>query len=282
MKSKAYDQARFMQRSRHGQQKGLVMTTLSFESIKYSPRKAAVRRAVRPAPRLAVEQQPVSAAIRQLRAAGARNKGGLAALIGLTALAHVGVIVALHRPATALPEQPRVQPLAIEIAPPPPPPPPPPEPPKPQPRIVKAAPVKAAPPLPVVSPQAVDNGPPTADTVQVATAPAPAPAPVVAAPPPPPPEPVTEARGFVGYRNNPAPDYPALAQDRGMQGRVILKVHVLASGKADNVTVDKSTGFKILDDAAIKAVLQWTFDPARRGQTPIDGWVTVPLNFKLS
>jgi protein TonB len=29
-------------------------------------------------------------------------------------------------------------------------------------------------------------------------------------------------------------------------------------------------------------VLQWTFDPARRGQTPVDGWVTVPLNFKLS
>ena len=260
------------------------MTTLSFESIRYSPRKAAVRRAIRPAPRLVVEQQPVSAAIRQLRAAGARNKGGLAVLVGLTALAHVGVIVALHRPATIEPAQPKVQPLAIEIAPPPPPPPPPPEPPKPQPRVVRA-PVKAAPPLPVVQPQAVDNGPPTADSVQVATAlaPAPAPAPVVAAPPAPPPlEPVTEARGFVGYRNNPAPDYPALAQDRGMQGRVILKVHVLASGKADNVTVDKSTGFKILDDAAIKAVLQWTFDPARRGQTPIDGWVTVPLNFKLS
>jgi periplasmic protein TonB len=260
------------------------MTTLSFESVKYSPRKAAVRRAVRRVPpRAATGQQPVSAAIRQLRAAGVRNKGGLAALVGLTVLAHVGAIVALQRPAASHQEQPRVQPLAIEIAPPPPPPPPPPEPPKPQPRIVKAAPVKAAPPLPVVSPQAVDDGPPAADTVQVATAPAPAPAPAVAAPPPPPPpEPVTEARGFVGYRNNPAPDYPALAQDRGMQGRVILKVHVLASGKADNVTVDKSTGFKILDDAAIKAVLQWTFDPARRGQTAIDGWVTVPLNFKLS
>jgi protein TonB len=119
--------------------------------------------------------------------------------------------------------------------------------------------------------------------VQVATAPTPAPAPVVAAPPaPPPPEPVTEARGYVGYRSNPAPEYPSLAQDRGMQGRVLLKVHVLASGKADNVTVEKSTGFKILDDAAIKAVLQWSFDPAKRGQTPIDGWVTVPLNFKLS
>jgi protein TonB len=260
------------------------MTTLSFGSTNYSPRKTAVRRAARPVLRaVAAEQQPVSAAIRQVRAVGAGNKGGLAALAGLTLLAHVGVIAVLHQTASYEPLPPKLQPLAIEIAPPPPPPPPPPEPPKPQPQVAKVipAPVKAAPPLPVVAPESVDEGPPTADTVQVATAPTPAPAPVVAAPPPPP-EPVTEARGYVGYRSNPAPDYPALAQDRGMQGRVILKVHVLASGKADNVKVDKSTGFKILDDAAIKAVLLWTFDPARRGQTPIDGWVTVPLNFKLS
>ncbi len=93
---------------------------------------------------------------------------------------------------------------------------------------------------------------------------------------------MTEPRGFAGYKNNPAPDYPAQAQDRGMQGQVILKVHVLASGHADNVTVAKSSGFRILDDAAVKAVLAWSFDPAKRGQTPIDGWVKVPLNFKLS
>ena len=37
-----------------------------------------------------------------------------------------------------------------------------------------------------------------------------------------------------------------------------------------------------LDQAAAEAVRRWRFDPARRGQTPIDGWVTVPLNFKLS
>jgi protein TonB len=262
------------------------MTTLTFGSINYSARKAAVRRAARPTPNVArsvaAQPLPVSAVLRQVGAASRGNRGSLAALAGVTLLAHVGVIVALHQPGRTEAPQPKLEPLAIEIAPPPPPPPPPPEPPKPQVAKVVPAPVKAAPPLPVVRPEAVDNGPPTADTVQVATAPTPAPAPVVAAPPAPPPEPVTEARGYVGYRSNPAPEYPSLAQDRGMQGRVLLKVHVLASGKADNVTVEKSTGFKILDDAAIKAVLQWSFDPAKRGQTPIDGWVTVPLNFKLS
>jgi protein TonB len=264
------------------------MTTLTFGSASYSPRKAAVRRTARPAaapPQAAAQPtaQSIGTALRQAQAADTRGKGGLILLTGVALLVHVGLIAALHRTGGIEPLPPKAQPLAIEIAPlPPPPPPPPPEPPKPQVAKTVAAPVKAAPPLPVVSPAAVDDGPPTADSVQVATAPTPAPAPVAAAPAPPAPEPVTEARGFAGYKNNPAPDYPALAQDRGMQGRVLLKVHVLASGKPDNVAVDKSTGFKILDDAAVKAVLQWTFDPAKRGQTPIDGWVTVPLNFKLS
>jgi len=256
------------------------MTTLTFESIHYSPRKAAVRRSTRPAPRAAVVvQQPVSTALRHGRATVVRNKGGLAALVGLTLIAHVGVIVALHQPADIEPLPPKVQPLAIELAPPPP---PPPEPPKVQPKIAKVAPapVKAAPPLPVVSPAAVDNSPPTANTVQVATAPTPAPAPVVAAPPPP--EPVTEPRGYIGYLNNPAPEYPSLAQDRGLQGRVILKVQVLTTGKPGDITVAKSSGHKILDDDAIRTVRRWVFDPARRGQTAIEGWVSVPLNYKLS
>ncbi len=260
------------------------MTALTFESINYSPRRAAVRRQARPVPRpVVVEAAPAaSAGIRTAGSTGGlRNKGGLAALVGVAVLLHAGVILALQQGGEIDPLPPKAaEPLAIEFAPPPP---PPPEPPKVQPQVAKVAPVpaKAPPQVPVVAQAPVDDGPPSANTVQVAT-PAP-PAPVAAAPaPPPPPEPVTEPRGYAGYRSNPAPEYPALAQDRGLQGQVILKVHVLASGKADNVAVDKSSGHKILDDAAIKAVLAWSFDPAKRGQTPIDGWVKVPLNFKLS
>ena len=83
------------------------------------------------------------------------------------------------------------------------------------------------------------------------------------------------------YLRNPAPEYPLAAQKRGLEGQVVLKVHVLASGSPDKVTVAKSSGHAILDEAAIKAVLQWAFAPARRGSTPIDGWVQVPLNFKI-
>ena len=58
-------------------------------------------------------------------------------------------------------------------------------------------------------------------------------------------------------------------------------MHVLASGQPDSVTVAKSSGYQILDEAALKAVMQWAFAPARRGQAAIDGWVQVPLSFKI-
>ena len=265
------------------------MTAMTFESINYSPRRAAVRRQAKPAPRPshaapAAAPTPLAtlaSAGRPVTAAGWRRKGGLAVLLGVTLALHAGVIVALHQGGEIDPLPPRATPpLAIEFAPPPP---PPPEPPKPLPRVAKATPVpaKAPPQLPVVKQLPVDDGPPSANTVQVAQAAPPAPAAASAAPPPAP-EPVTEPRGYVGYLNNPAPEYPALAQERGMQGRVILKVQVLASGKPGEITVAKSSGFKILDDDAIKTVRRWSFEPARRGQTAVDGSVSVPLNYKIS
>lgn len=118
--------------------------------------------------------------------------------------------------------------------------------------------------------------PPNAVVAEVAT-----PAPPAPAPPPPPVEKVTEPRGGAGYLDNPAPVYPEIAMDRGWEGKVMLKVHVLASGQPDSVAVLKTSGQKVLDDEAVRTVKKWSFAPATRGKTPIDGWVTVPINFKL-
>jgi protein TonB len=110
-------------------------------------------------------------------------------------------------------------------------------------------------------------------------------APVIAPPAPPPPPPkvekVTQPRAGAGYLNNPAPVYPEIAMDRGWEGKVLMKVHVLASGKPDSVSVIKSSGKDLLDNEAVRTVKKWSFVPAKRGTTPIDGWVTVPISFKL-
>ena len=83
------------------------------------------------------------------------------------------------------------------------------------------------------------------------------------------------------YLHNPAPAYPAVALQRGWQGTVLLKVHVLANGRADHVALVSTSGHPSLDDAAAEAVADWSFVPARRGTQAIDGWVQVPIDFKL-
>ena len=83
------------------------------------------------------------------------------------------------------------------------------------------------------------------------------------------------------YKNNPAPDYPQLAVRQSWQGTVLLRVRVLATGAVESVEVLKSSGKKVLDDAAIHTVERWVFAPSTRGNTPVDGFATVPIEFKL-
>jgi protein TonB len=180
---------------------------------------------------------------------------------------------------------------------------------RPQPEI-KPEPPKPVPPPPkkIEPPKAVEPPKPTPlPPAALRTAPAEAPqpntltvaenltaakttGPVVAAPPPPPPpapapkveEPVTEANGSAAYLNNPPPAYPKAAQRQGLQGRVLLRVQVLANGTVGTLEVKQSSGKAVLDEAALAAVKSWIFTPAKRGNTPIDGWTQVPIEFRLA
>lgn len=91
----------------------------------------------------------------------------------------------------------------------------------------------------------------------------------------------TQAAGRMGYLSNPSPIYPESALDRGLEGTVLLRVRVLAGGEAEAVEVQTSSGYRILDDAAIRTVRKWKFVPATRGGSPVDGWANVPIVFKL-
>ncbi|MCT5689435.1 energy transducer TonB, partial [Pseudomonas aeruginosa] len=68
----------------------------------------------------------------------------------------------------------------------------------------------------------------------------------------------------------------------GWEGTVLLRVHVLASGSPSEIQVQKSSGREALDQAAVKAVKRWSFVPAKRGDKAEDGWVSVPIDFKLN
>lgn len=83
------------------------------------------------------------------------------------------------------------------------------------------------------------------------------------------------------YLSNPAPEYPALSRQRHEQGRVLLRVHVLADGHPDQVLLHESSGFSRLDQAALEVVPRWRFVPAQAGGVDVAGWVVVPIRFSL-
>jgi protein TonB len=62
---------------------------------------------------------------------------------------------------------------------------------------------------------------------------------------------------------------------------VVLSVLVSAQGTVIRVDVKQSSGFDLLDDAALRAVRQWQFDPARVGSRAVKCETEVPVQFKL-
>ena len=83
------------------------------------------------------------------------------------------------------------------------------------------------------------------------------------------------------YQLNAPPSYPGLARKRGQEGTVTLQVLVNSEGSVDELKIEISSGFAILDRAALKAVRKWSFEPGRRGKKKEAMWVRVPVTFKL-
>lgn len=83
------------------------------------------------------------------------------------------------------------------------------------------------------------------------------------------------------YLQNPAPVYPALARERGWQGLVLLRVSVNEKGRVEEIHISESSGHSLLDAAALKAVKDWNFLPARVGQLGFSSQIKIPIRFLL-
>lgn len=81
--------------------------------------------------------------------------------------------------------------------------------------------------------------------------------------------------------DNRPPEYPALARKRGWQGRVLLAVAVGSDGSVQEVRVHGGSGHELLDEAALRAVRAWRFQPGSRGGEPVASLVQVPVHFQL-
>lgn len=87
---------------------------------------------------------------------------------------------------------------------------------------------------------------------------------------------VTPARPL---QNRP-PVYPDEAVRRGIEGKLVLKLTISASGTVSRVEVAESSGYRMLDDAAIAAVREWKFVPAHRGGQPVLWTARQPVRFR--
>jgi protein TonB len=77
----------------------------------------------------------------------------------------------------------------------------------------------------------------------------------------------------------PAPDYPASARRKNIEGVVVVAIDVHSDGHCENVRLAESSGYDALDDAALSAIRKWKYE-AR----PNEGTVVrrVRFVFKLS
>lgn len=154
---------------------------------------------------------------------------------------------------------------------------------------VKPVPVKPVPqpkpqPKPVVQRVVTDKpvAAPAPEPKPLPVPPQPAPKPVEQPPEPVLAAPVVPPRFDAAYLNNPSPSYPALSRRNGEAGKVMLRVQVSSDGQPLQIELQRSSGYSRLDDAAIAAVRQWRFIPAKRGDENLTEWVLVPLVFKLT
>jgi protein TonB len=148
------------------------------------------------------------------------------------------------------------------------------------------------PPKPLPVRPKVEQRPKPIEPAPVLTAPAEAPAPYVAPPPAPAPEPVAPSAPVAlpvvppdynaSYLRNPPPQYPYSARSMGRTGRVMVRVLVNAAGLPEKVELRTSSGTDALDEAALDAVRNWRFVPARQGDKPVAAWVVVPISFSLT
>jgi TonB family protein len=77
------------------------------------------------------------------------------------------------------------------------------------------------------------------------------------------------------------PPYPRRARESGWQGRVILQLSITPHGKVMTADIHESSGYSLLDDSAIQAAKNWTFEPAKNGGFPMASTVNIPIQFDL-
>lgn len=80
---------------------------------------------------------------------------------------------------------------------------------------------------------------------------------------------------------SPSPPYPRRALAREIEGTTMLRVLVGADGLPQTIEVERSSGNRDLDLAAVRGLKRWTFKPYRMDGQARPVWARVPVQFKI-
>ncbi|OGA56246.1 MAG: hypothetical protein A3F77_18125 [Betaproteobacteria bacterium RIFCSPLOWO2_12_FULL_67_28] len=204
-----------------------------------------------------------------------RRIGGMVAVVAFHIVLGYALVEGLARKIVEVVRSPLDTKIIEEVKPPPDKPPPPP------PKLV-------APPPPYIPPpdiqiQAPVTGPTITAVTQVKPV-APVPPPARPAPPPPPPakprEPV-RAGAVVDARDCEKPAYPSAALRANETGIVLLSFLIDVDGKVLQGKVERSSGYRRLDDAALNGLSLCRFKPATVDGKPERTWSRIEYQWKL-
>ncbi|WP_369600393.1 energy transducer TonB [Hahella sp. SMD15-11] len=81
----------------------------------------------------------------------------------------------------------------------------------------------------------------------------------------------------LGHGQTPAPPYPYLARRMGWEGRVEIALRVDGQGNPLDARIVNSSGYPVLDQAALKTLKQWKLAPSPAGEETL----TIGIEFRL-
>ncbi len=84
------------------------------------------------------------------------------------------------------------------------------------------------------------------------------------------------------HAHSPKPAYPLALRDLGVSGVVWLRVWVDKNGRPREIELAKGSGYRLFDEAALRAVQHWHFVPAKNEQQSLASWVEFAVRFEIN
>lgn len=83
------------------------------------------------------------------------------------------------------------------------------------------------------------------------------------------------------YLHGSRPAYPQAARKARWEGSVVVRLLIDTNGSVASVAVRQGSGYDILDQAAVQAVKNWRFSPAKEQGVPVTSFYDARVRFSL-